>query len=328
MDSRNSSEKNKNSKINFSILIFFVGLLFTVTLWDAYFNGARPLEKELASGLILAMGILFSISAGLFSWSIESRRDYLEREVEKRTRELYLKNSELEEKNREIENYIHIISHDLKAPIVSIQGFASILKDEAKATLQPEQMEHVERIIANAKRMNALILDLLEFSRVGRVEDEKEEIDVNNTAADLLSELRPQIEKKNIKVVIAENIPPLFGSKKRLSQVLANLISNAAKYMGTPADPKIEVGFSEGQAPGFCKIWVRDNGIGIKKEFQEKIFQIFQRAPNSVKEEGTGVGLSIVKKIVEINGGRVWVESDEGAGSTFYLTWPLSGADV
>lgn len=319
-----TSNPEKKNRINFSILIFFVGLLFTVTLWDAYFNGGRTFEKELASNLILAMGILFSISAGLFSWSIESRRDYLEREVEKRTHELHFKNNELESKNQEIENFIHIISHDLKAPIVSIQGFATILKEEAKQSLQPGQMEYLDRIMANVKRMNALILDLLEFSRVGRIEDEKEKVDVGGLINDLLAELRPQIEKKNIKVTISEKAPTLFGSRKRLGQVASNLISNAAKYMGAPANPEIEIGFVNEPGSALCKIFVKDNGVGIKKEFHEKIFQIFQRAPNTLKEEGTGVGLSIVKKIVELNGGKVWVESEEGKGSTFYFTWPLA----
>ena len=103
-------------------------MILTIMLWDAYFNGSRPFDRGLTSVLIFSMGTLFSISAGLFSWSLESRHDVLERKVQRRTRELFDKNQELEQKKEEVENFIHIISHDLKAPIVSIQGFASILK--------------------------------------------------------------------------------------------------------------------------------------------------------------------------------------------------------
>ena len=318
---RNSKRPSKRS-IHFSLLIFLASMLLTTALWDAYFNGSRPLDRELASVLILIMGTLFSVSAGLFSWSLESRHDVLEREVERRTHELFEKNQELQQKKDEIENFIHIISHDLKAPIVSIQGFASILKDELGASLQGTSSDYFNRIVANTKQMSMLIADLLEFSRVGRVEDEKEVIDPQAVIQEILASLRPEIEKRNIKVEAADHFPKLWGSKKRFGQVLTNLITNAMKYMGERPDSRIEIGVSHAEANGFYTLWVKDNGIGIKKEYHEKIFQVFQRAPNQLKVEGTGIGLSIVKKVVELNGGKVTVESEEGKGSQFFIQWP------
>ena len=319
--------KERNKPFRFHIIIVCVGMFFTVTLWDAYYNGSRPFDKEIASLLILIMGSLFSLAAGLFSWSLETRRSALEKEVEWRTRDLHAKNEELVRKNQEIENFIHIISHDLKAPIVSIQGFASILKTELGQLLQGANLDYFNRIQANAQHMNTLIADLLEFSRVGRIEDEKEAVDIDEMLKEILGEFKPEIDKKHINIRIEGHFPALWGSRKRLEQVLANLIGNAIKYIGTSQNPQIEIGYSSMNGSKSCQFWVKDNGIGIRKEFQDKIFQIFQRAPNSVKVEGTGIGLSIVKKIVELNGGRVWVESDEGKGSQFFVEWPNAEAN-
>lgn len=319
----------KKHTLHFYIIIFFVGMLFTVGLWDAYYNGERPLDKDLASILILIMGTMFSVAAAFLSWSIETRRDYLQKEVNHRTEELREKNKELLHRNQEVENFIHIISHDLKAPIVSIQGFASIILDEVGDKLQGTILDYFNRIQANARHMNELIMDLLEFSRVGRVEEEKESVDTEQLLREIIAALRPEIEKRHIDVVMSGHYPSLWGSRKRLSQVLTNLVQNAVKYMGTPAQPRIEIGCrDEGSGNSQCTLWVKDNGFGIKKEFHQKIFEIFQRAPTPQKIEGTGIGLSIVKKIVEYNGGKTWVESEEGKGSQFFVTWPKAAAHI
>src|SRR3989338_2777771 len=312
----------KKQRLRLSILIFSVGLLLSVALWDAYSNDTRPFDKEVASVLILIMGSLFSIAAGLFSWSMETRDTFLEKEVKARTYELNEKNKELVTKNEEIENFIHIISHDLKAPLVSIKGFAGMIKSELGDRLQGTVSDYFNRIQANVDQMNALILDLLELSRVGRVEEEKETVPLKDLLVEILAELRPEIEKRHIYVEVKDHYPPLWASRRRLAQVLTNLIHNAVKYMGLPETPKIEICCSETDSGDLCTLWVKDNGLGIKKEFHEKIFQIFQRAPTKQKIEGTGIGLSIVKKIVEHNGGKTWVESEEGKGSQFFVTWP------
>lgn len=320
------TSKNQDRPFRFHILIFFVGILFTITLWDAYYNGSRPFDKEIASHLILIMGSLFSVAAGLFTWSLETRRSFLEKEVEWRTKDLNQKNKELVQKNQEVENFIHIISHDLKAPIVSIQGFSSILKNELGAVIQGQHADYLNRIQINAQQMNVLILDLLEFSRVGRIEDEKEPVQMTELISEILAELKPQIEQAGVSVQLDSKMPVLWGSRKRLTQVFTNLMTNAVKYMGPRERPTIQIGFTplEGGEGKRVTLWVKDNGIGIKKEYQEKIFQIFQRVPNQLKVEGTGIGLSIVKKIVELNGGTVWVESEEGKGSQFFVSWPTA----
>ncbi len=317
------SSKQESRPFRFYIVIFFVGLLFTVTLWDAYYNGTRPFDKEISSCLILIMGSLFSVAAGLFSWSIETRKSFLEKEVEWRTKDLHEKNKQLIQKNEEVENFIHIISHDLKAPIVSIQGFSSILKNEIGSSLDQTHLDYLNRIQINAQQMNTLILDLLEFSRVGRLEDEKETVNMISLIQEITAELKPIIDRSHVAINCEQQLPALWGSKKRLSQVFTNLMTNAIKYMGPNPNPKITIGYSQNGSSA-STLWVKDNGIGIKKEYQEKIFQIFQRVPNQLKVEGTGIGLSIVKKIVELNGGKVWVQSEEGKGSQFFISWPTT----
>ncbi|MBI4388302.1 MAG: HAMP domain-containing histidine kinase [Candidatus Omnitrophica bacterium] len=320
----NQAEKkesfDKNRHFHYSILVFAGGIILTFLLWDAYLNNNSQIEKSVASPLILAMGSLFSIAAGLFVWSLESRQGFMEREVHKRTVELENKNQELQEKNKEIENFIHIISHDLKAPLVSIQGFASILKNELGAALQGANLDYFNRIVTNAKNMTVLLQDLLEFSRVGRIEDEKEKVDMNSLFQEIVGELRPEIEKKKIQVKNAGRFPALLGTKKRLHQVFMNLVGNSVKYIGDPNSPTITLGCRENGS--FYEFQVRDNGVGIPQEAQSKVFQIFQRFHPGMGIEGTGVGLSIVKKIVETNGGSVRFESAPGVGTTFFVTWP------
>lgn len=317
------SSKKYHRPFRFHIFIFLVGLLFTITLWDAYYNGSRPFDKEIASNLILIMGTLFSAAAGLFTWSLETRRTFLEKEVDWRTKDLHEKNQELIRKNQEVENFIHIISHDLKAPIVSIQGFSSILKNELGSTIGAEQLDYLNRIQINAQQMNVLILDLLEFSRVGRIEDEKQSVNMTELLNEIVAELKPEMDRCHVSIQVPKDLPVLWGSRKRLSQVFTNLITNAIKYMGPNPKARVNIGYSK-NGSDMSTLWVQDNGIGIRKEYQEKIFQIFQRVPNQLKVEGTGIGLSIVKKIVEHNGGQVWVESEEGKGSQFFVQWPMS----
>ena len=315
-----NKESLSSKHFHYSVLVFAGGMILTTFLWDSYFNSTAQIEKTAASFWILATGSLFSIAAGLFVWSLETRGTYLQKEVYKRTVELENKNQELVEKNKEIENFIHIISHDLKAPLVSIQGFAGILKTELGSALQGTQLDYFNRIVMNAKNMTVLLQDLLEFSRVGRMEDEKEKVDMAGLFQEILAELRPDVEKKKIQIERPAGFPALYGARKRLHQVFTNLIGNSVKYIGDTPAPKITLACCENG--NFYEFQVRDNGIGIPKEAQNKVFQIFQRFHPTMGVEGTGVGLSIVKKIVEHNSGRVRFESIPGQGTAFFIAWP------
>lgn len=288
-------------------------------------NRALAFNMDLAGHVIIGMGLLFSAAMGLLAWSIVSRTQFLKIQVARRTAELSKTNTLLQNKNDEIENFIYTISHDLKSPIVSIQGFSSILKEEFGKQLGENACSYLARIQSNAVRMYRMIQDLLELSRIGHVKDEIEKVDVRHLVEDIVQSHHNEIEKKHIQVHVDESLPTVVFSKMRIQQVFDNLISNAIKYVDEKKQPEIRVeADGQGLEDGFYQFRVRDNGIGIDKSYHDKIFQIFQRVPTEANIEGTGVGLSIVKKIVEQKGGTVSVDSSPGLGSTFIFTIPKS----
>ncbi len=226
---------------------------------------------------------------------------------------------EIRKKNKELESFVYTISHDLRAPIVSAQGFSSILLSDFQDKLNETGKRYLTRIQANVRQMERLIDDLLEFSRIGRVVDAFEDVPAAKIIRNVLNVLGPQLKKRGIKVDVRGNLPVIHCEKSRIFQVFENLIQNSIKYMGNTESPVIEVGCRE--IDGFHEFYVKDNGIGIDPEYHQKIFQIFQRL-KEVDAKGTGIGLSIVEKVAEIHGGSVRVESEKGKGATFYFSVP------
>ncbi|GEM_PF-2825342 len=292
-----------------------------LNIWPKEEFLAGGIQSELTGILLLTMGILFSISAALFAWSLVTRSETMERLVQVRTHELEEVNRALKDKNEELESFIYVLSHDLKAPLVSMTGFLSLL-GPARSKLADEERICIDRIQANTTRMHEMVQSLLELSRVGRVKEIPEDVDTRKVVQDILNEMQPIIEKKNIRIMVNGNFPVIRAPRSRFIQVFSNLIGNAVKYIGGAKSPFIEIGVGV-DSNGYHQFYVRDNGIGIPKEYQDKIFWVFERGPHaSQNEEGTGIGLSIVKKIVEGGGGRIWVESEEGKGSQFFFTVP------
>jgi PAS domain S-box-containing protein len=229
---------------------------------------------------------------------------------------------QLKSANEELENFVYTVSHDLKSPIVSIQGFASILLQDFAVEFNEEVRHFLNRIQFNANQMEKLIRDLLELSRIGRVVNPFEMVDSRQIVLEAQSELIYQLQENKIELRIAADLPQIFGDRNRLVQVFTNLIGNAVKYIGQPPAPLIEVGWQPTE--NSTQFFVRDNGIGIERQYFEKIFGLFQILNPEEGDEkiGTGVGLTIVKRIVENHGGRIWVESEKGNGATFYFTIP------
>jgi len=226
----------------------------------------------------------------------------------------------LKKANEELENFIFTVSHDLKSPIVSIQGFSTILLSEYKDRLDEEGQHYLERIHSNISQMERLIHDLLELSRVGKMTKPFEEVEVSQILDCVLTELQFQLEERGIEFVVPEKLPTIFCDPQRMAQVFSNLITNSIKYMGDTQNPRIEVGCID--KGDHYRFFVKDNGIGIDPKYHQKIFELFQVLKEVKGVEGTGVGLTIVKRIVENHGGRVWVESEKGKGATFYFTIP------
>lgn len=248
---------------------------------------------------------------------IVSFTDITERkEAERKQKELL---SELSAKNRELNSFVFTVSHDLRAPLVTIGGFINMLYKKFGNVMDKDGKKYLTRISEGVKKMESLINDLLNLSRIGLLTPKKTKVSFGVLVADSLSAMRSQIEARGIDVKVPEVLPYIFGVKKRLGQVVDNLMDNAIKYIGEDnPSPCIKVGVNEDK--GKQIFFVKDNGIGIEKKYHNKIFGIFQRVPYVNKVEGTGVGLSIVKRIVELHGGQVWVESERGKGSTFFFT--------
>jgi len=242
-------------------------------------------------------------------------------EVEERiARELEEKAKELSRANEELDAFVYNVSHDLKAPVVSLQGFSSLLVKDCEDHLDENGKMYIDRIQKNSERMGTLIDDLLELSRVGRVKGQEEMVNISDIISDAVDQLASQLEERGTRLMVKGEMPAVKCDRTRIGQVFVNLISNANKFMGEDnEDPTIEVGYDEEH--GGYTFYVRDNGIGIDKEHHEIIFRIFQRL-NDIETEGTGVGLAIVKKIVENFGGKIWVDSTKGKGTTMYFTMP------
>jgi len=235
--------------------------------------------------------------------------------------------AELEAKNRELESFVYSISHDLKAPLVSLNGFSSALKKEYESHLGEKGKHYLERIQANVAHMDVLVMSLLGLSRIGKVVGPIEEIDIEALLREIRDALTVRLEAAGAELVVQEPLPTVHADRVRIRQVFDNLIDNAVKFRSAERALRIEVGCR--QENGFWRFHVADNGIGIAVQYHEQIFSPFRRLHPEI--EGVGIGLTLVKKIVEYHGGRVWVESPsvspgagrEGTGVTFYFTLPI-----
>lgn len=249
-------------------------------------------------------------------------KDVKERkEDEKRLKELNQslaeKTKELERSNAELEQFAFVASHDLQEPLRMITGFLAQLEKKYSDVLDERAEKYIYFATDGAKRMRQIILDLLDFSRVGRIDTEKEKIDLNVLVKEVLSLNKKLITDTGASVHV-QDLPEIVAARSPVRQLFQNLINNALKYHHHENIPEVKVSYSE--VDEFWEFRVEDNGIGIKKEYDEKIFNIFQRLHGKEEFEGSGVGLAICKKIVEGHGGEIWVESEPGEGSTFYFT--------
>ena len=225
---------------------------------------------------------------------------------------------ERDAKNAALDSFVHTVAHELKAPLMTIQGMAGTVLEDHAAGLTPEGRHYLERIQVTTEKMERLLLDLLALARIGKEAREPEEVYLDDVVDDILMEVAQTLRERKIKVSVAE-LPSIRAIPSQVEQVVRNLVSNAIKYMGDVPAPLIEIGAIEHLTE--VEVWVRDTGIGIDPAYHDTVFQIFQRLKD-LDAEGSGVGLPIVKKIVESAGGRIWVESAPGEGSTFRFTWP------
>jgi signal transduction histidine kinase len=228
--------------------------------------------------------------------------------------------SELESKNAELERFTYTVSHDLKSPLVTIRGFLGFLHKDAKTQNMEKFEKDLARIANAADRMQTLLNDLLELSRIGRIASPLVELPFEQLITETIELNQGAIKEGNVTVEVEPNLPVIQGDHTRLVEVAQNLLGNAIKFMGDTPKPRIEVGTRGEDSDGMVVLFIRDNGIGIDPEHHDRIFGLFNRLDPSI--DGTGIGLTLVRRIIEVHGGRIWVESALGQGSTFLFTLP------
>ncbi len=241
----------------------------------------------------------------------------LNEELEKRVVE---RTAQLENANKELEAFSYSVSHDLRAPLRHIDGFAEMLRDDASAVLGERSRRYLETISGSAKRMGALIDDLLVFSRMGRAEMRQTRFPMDRLVKEVLKEMKPQLQNRQIDWEI-DPLPEVSGDRAMLKQVWVHLLSNAVKYTRPRERAKIQIRCARGgeRELQFC---VRDNGVGFDMQYSNKLFGVFQRLHPAEEFDGTGIGLANVRRIVHRHGGRTWAEAKVDQGATFYFTLP------
>ncbi|WP_049750136.1 PAS domain-containing sensor histidine kinase [Syntrophomonas wolfei] len=226
---------------------------------------------------------------------------------------------ELEAKNAEMERFTYTVSHDLRSPLITIKGFSGLLLQDLEKGKTARLQKDIQRIINASGKMEELLEDLLELSRIGRILNPYSNFPMNQLCFEVVELLSGPISQKKAEVVVAPYMPWVQGDRRRIAEVVQNLLENAIKFMGDNERPRIEIGYFPGE--GECVFFIKDNGIGIEAKYREKVFGLFDKLDQST--EGTGIGLALVKRIIELHQGRIWVESaGAGQGSTFYFTLP------
>lgn len=246
-------------------------------------------------------------------------RDVTERQRAEQEQARLIK--ELEARNAEMERFTYTVSHDLKSPLITIKGFLGLLEKDLETRNDKRIRTDMDHISQAAESMHALLTELLDLSRVGRILGPQQDVEMRELVDEAVQLLGGAIAERGTVVEVLPDMPTISGDRRRLVEVFQNLIENAVKFMGDQAEPRIEIGMRPAGADGMPVCYVRDNGVGIEARYHEKVFGLFERLDQ--EHEGTGIGLALVKRIVQLHGGRIWVESEGlGKGCTFCVAIP------
>lgn len=263
---------------------------------------------------LLLLLLLIILMVALLTERVEKVRT-----LNKLNDELQREATKLEDANQELEAFAYSVSHDLRVPLRAIDGFSRIVIEDYENELDEEGVRLLNIIRENTKKMGQLIDDILLLSRAGRQEMNMSELDMKSLAENVYREFNQDTENRNIKYIVGD-LPRVVADRLLLTQVLTNLVGNAIKFTGKTENPVIEVGFKEDEDN--YVYYVKDNGEGFNMKYYDKLFGLFQRLHSQDEFEGTGVGLSIVQRIISRHSGRVWGEGEVGVGATIYFSLP------
>ncbi|MDP1548342.1 MAG: PAS domain S-box protein [Anaerolineales bacterium] len=279
--------------------------------------GIIALDGHKASQFTKKQAELAVTYANQVAIALENARLFSELQMELSERKRLI--VELEGKNAELERFTYTVSHDLKSPLITIKGFLGFLEKDASSGNFSRLRGDIRRIADATDKMQTLLNELLELSRVGRLVNPSQSVQFSELVYEALEIVQGRLRTRNVQVNVRENLPTIYGDRQRLLEVLQNLLDNAAKFIGENPNPLIEIG-QAGDEEGKPILFVRDNGMGIDPVHHERVFGLFNKL--DADSEGTGIGLALVKRIIEIHGGRIWVQSEAGQGTTFYFTLP------
>jgi len=274
-----------------------------------------PEDFFIGSIIILVAGnAIYRLSRNVFNNLTRAEQEIETREQAEREREALIR--QLKQKNQELDRFAIRVSHDLKTPLITLAGFLGYLEKDIKNGDMERTEKDFSQISDAAKKMSVFVDELLDLSRVGRITNPPTDVAFNDILQESLKAADGLLKEKQVQVEIEAIFPFVHVDRARIVQVMQNLITNAVKFMGDQPDPTIRFGFDE--IDGEHIFSVSDNGIGIAPEHHARIFELFNKLHPEI--EGTGLGLGLVKKIIEVHGGRIWVESEPGKGSTFRFT--------
>jgi PAS domain S-box-containing protein len=289
-----------------------IGDLYLLSNQPAAFDlESREIAQEVANQLAIV------IQQAQLREQLQHYAEQLEQRVAERT-------AQLEETNQELEAFTYSVSHDLRAPLRTMQGFAQALLEDCGDRLEDFCRDYVDSIIDDAVQMNGLISDLLSYSRLTRVQINLQATPLDEVVSEALAQLTAQVEETHAQINIVAPLPQAIAHRPTLTQVIVNLISNAIKFTEPGTQPKIDIfaTIERHDDQDWVRLWIVDNGIGIAPEYQERIFRVFERLHGAESYPGTGIGLAIVRKGLDRMGGEVGVESQLGQGSRFWIALP------
>jgi signal transduction histidine kinase len=307
-----------------------LAVVLSMTGFDYFF--VEPVHSLYVDSADLPYFAVFVAFTSLMSWFATIRRRVevnlrqTQEKLQELNQELAKRSLALEASNKELEAFAYSISHDLRAPLRHMAGFAELLKKSAAGSLNEKGTRYVTMILEAANRMGTLIDDLLAFSRISRAEAHNSAVSLEQLVQEAVAEIGQDVSNREI-VWKIDPLPQWYGDRSMLRLALVNLISNAVKFTRTRTQAEIEIGCTE-EKSDHVVLFVRDNGVGFDMKYSNKLFGVFQRLHAQEAFEGTGIGLATVQRIVHRHGGRVWAEGMVDGGATFYFSLAkLQGAN-